>query len=195
MKEIKRIFGNKYLKSPILKYIKKSIFCFCSVALILCIIFTDDETQLGYYIIPAIPAGIMTTVAIVIIFFLAEYFYLMHLVKMAFQDMDHKKQLFFVEKIEPIQNLHKGNYYLFDEIFIYETSIGLVPIHYKNVKKVIVKKDAQNTKTIIYKLKKGFTFHFDIFSREDFIDQLVAIKSWDEDIPILFASMPDLSKL
>ena len=187
MKEIKRIFGNKYLKSPILKNIKKSILYLSFVALILCIIFTDDLTPLSY-IIPA-------SIAIVISFFLAEYLYLMHLVKMAFQDMDHKKQLFFVEKIEPIQNLYEGNYYLFDEIFIYETGIGLVPIHYKNVKKVIVKKDAQNTKTIIYKLKKGFTFHFDIFSREDFIDQLVAIKSWDEDIPILFASMPDLSKL
>lgn len=188
MKEIKKIFGSMFLKSTFLKYTKIGMFCLYIMALTLCIkdIFTEGGLQLDY----VISAGI-TIIFITIIFvayIIGGYFNLMHLVKMAFQGMDHKKQAFFIEKIEVLRNSHNGDYYLFDEIFIYKAIIGLVPIQYKNVKKVIVRKEEPSTNIIVYKLKKGFTFHFEILRREDFIDQLVAIKSCNEDIPILFQS-------
>lgn len=190
MEEIKEVFQNKYIIKfrYALENAKLALPAF--ILFVAMMMFYDAHEGFNGILI-------FSMIIVIVLYFVnirLRYLKYMHLIEIAFQDMEEKKQKMYAEKIKGLNILHEGHSYIYDELLIYEADIGLVPIQYKNIKKVVVLKiDVKGNKVITYKLKQGFPFKYDIFQREDFLEQLIAIKSFNEDIPIEFKSKFGLS--
>lgn len=186
MDEIKEVFLIKYwiMLRRALELAKLALPAFIFLAV--CMVFSLGEDGVEGI---SICCGTIAAIVIYLIHERLKFLRYMHLVEIAFQDMEEKKRKVYAEKIKALDVQCEGNSYIYDELLIYEADIGLVPIQYKNIKKIVVlKKDLKGNKVITYKLKQGFPFKFNIFQREDFIEQLIMIKSYNEDIPIVFKS-------
>lgn len=187
MRKLKKLFTNTL--------IKKSLFRFVIFMFIIGIIFfsalgedfKNDFSQMST------PLYILVLIAIMIFFVihLIIYFNLMQMVKIVFKEMRKDQQAYYTQLLSDEFKRGPREIMVFDDVFVYESGEGYVPVRFDNTKRIIIKKQRNfKINKVSVKLKKGGNPLFSYECPTDvFLELLLMIKAHDENISIKFKRM------
>ena len=175
--------------------IKKSFFRFVIFIFIVGIIFfaaLGEDFKYDFSQMST-PLYFLVLIALIIFFVihLIMYFNLMHMVKIAFKEMRKDQRAYYIQLLTDEFKRGPREVMVLDDIFIYESAEGYVPVRFDNTKKVLIKKQKNfKINKVSFKLKKGGNPLFSYECATDaFLDLLVMVKAHDENISIKFKRM------
>ena len=187
MGKLKNLFTKTLIKKSIFRFI---VFMFI-IGIILFSALGEDFKNNFSQISTPIYFLVLVALIIFLAIHLVIYFNLMKMVKMAFKEMRKDQLTYYTQLLSDEFKRGPREIMVFDDIFVYESGEGYVPVRFDNTKRVIIKKQKNfKINKVSVKLKKGGNPFFSYECPTDaFLELLLMIKAHDENISIKFKRM------